>query len=96
MSRLDPLFKPFFALYTAVSLALLLLGLGPALAKAVPAVQEVFVTWGDGQLPPAALWDGMVRASEFLEGLGRVALDYSFSAINIGFGVFIVWLRPRD
>ena len=96
MSRFDPLFKPFFALYTAVSLALLLLGLGPALAKAVPAVQEVFVTWGDGQLPPAALWDGMVRASEFLEGLGRVALDYSFSAINIGFGVFIVWLRPRD
>ena len=89
-------FKPFFALYTAVSLVLLLLGLGPALAKAVPAVQDVFVAWGDGQLPPTALWDGMVSASEFSEGLGRVALDYSFSAINIGFGVFIVWRRPGE
>jgi len=96
VSRFDPLFKPFFALYTAVSIVLLLLGLGPALAKAVPAVQDVFVAWGDGQLPPAALWDGMARASEFSEGLGRVALDYSFSAINIGFGVFIFWRRPRD
>jgi hypothetical protein len=73
-----------------------LLGLGPALAKAVPAVQDVFVSWGDGELPPAALWYGFVGASEFSEGLWRVALDYSFSAINIGFGVFIVWLRPRD
>jgi len=94
--RFDPLFKPFFTLYTAVSVVLLLLGLGPALAKAVPAVQDVFVAWGDGQLPPAALWDGMVRASEFSEGLGRVALDYSISAINIGIGVFIVLWRPRD
>ena len=48
MSRIDGLFKPFFALYTAVSVILLLLGLGPALAKAVPAVQDVFVSWGDG------------------------------------------------
>ena len=96
MSRFDPLFKPFFVLYVTVSVVLLLLGLGPALAKAIPAVQDAFVAWGDGQLPPAALWDGMVRASEFSEGLGRVALDYSFSAINIGFGVFIVWRRPRD
>ena len=39
VSRFDPLFKPFFTLYVAVSVVLLLLGLGPALAKAVPAVQ---------------------------------------------------------
>ena len=62
MSRFDVLFKSFFALYTAVSIMLLLLGLGPALAKAVPSVQDVFVAWGAGQLPPAALWDGMARA----------------------------------
>ena len=67
MSRFDPLFKPFFVLYTTISVGLLLLGLGPALAKAIPAVQDLFVTWGDGQLPPTALWRGMVTASEFSE-----------------------------
>ena len=41
MSRFDPLFKPFFVLYVTVSVVLLLLGLGPALAKAIPAVQDI-------------------------------------------------------
>ena len=50
MSRFDRLFKPFFTLYVTISVVLLLLGLGPALAKAVPAVQDAFVAWGDGGL----------------------------------------------
>lgn len=79
-------FAVFFAMYTASAIFLLLLGLGPALAKAFPAVQETFLAWGRSGGPLATLWLGMARASYFSEDIGRVVLDYLFSTLNIGLG----------
>jgi len=94
--RADFAFLAFFGLYTAASLLLLLIGLGPALAKGMPAVQEAFEGWAQGRGPAASVWMGMAQASQFSESLGRVILDYLFSLLNVGFGIFIVWRRPRD
>ena len=96
MSKHTTAFTIFFAIYTTVAILLLLIGLGPALAKALPAVQGAFERWGQGGGIPGTLWLGMAEASQFSEDLGRVTLDYLFSIVNIGFGVFIVWQRPRD
>ena len=89
-------FAVFFAMYTASAIFLLLLGLGPALAKAFPAVQETFLAWGRSGGPLATLWLGMARASYFSEDIGRVVLDYLFSTLNIGLGVLIVRQRPGN
>ena len=89
-------FLTFFALYTAVGIFLLLLGIGPALSNSLPAVKDTFQAWGDSGGPLAGLWVGMVGASQFSESPSRVVLDYSFSVLNIGLGVFIVLQRPKE
>ena len=96
MPRALPLFPAFFTLYVAVAMFLLLLGLGPPLAKAIPELAELFEVWGEGQGPVSALWRGMAEADHFSEGLVRLTVDYLFSALNVGLGLFIVWQRPRD
>ena len=94
--RSATIFLAMFAVYTAVAIVMLLIGLLPALAKAVPAIRETFEGWAQGGGPTAGFWLGMAQASQFSEGLGRVALDYLFSGLNVGFGIFIVWRRPWD
>ena len=96
MSRFDLAFLAFFGLYTAVGVFLLLLGIGPALSKSLPAVKDTFQVWGDSGGKLAGLWLGMVEAGHFSEGLARLALDYVFSALNVGLGLFLVWQSPRD
>ena len=59
ISRSDLAFLAFSGVYTAVSLLLLILGLGPPLAKALPGLAESFEAWGRGEGPISALWRGM-------------------------------------
>ncbi len=96
MPRGLPVFPTFFALFTAMSVFLLLLGLGPPLAQSIPEVHESFEAWGRGEGPFSALWLGMAEAGHFSHGLGRLALDYTLSVLNVLLGVFLVWQRPRD
>ena len=96
MLRALPTFPALFSVYVAVSVFLLLLGLGPPLAEGLPELAESFEAWGRGEGPLSELWRGMAEAGHFSHGLGRLAFDYVFSALNIGLGVFLVWQRPRD
>ena len=89
-------FLTFFGLYTAVGIFFLLLGIGPALSKSLPAVKDTFQAWGEGGGTFTGLWSGMVEASQFSESLSRVSLDYLFSALSVGLGVFIVLQRPKE
>ena len=94
--RSAPIFLALFAVYTVVAIVMLLIGLVPALAKAVPAIQETLEGWAQGSDAVASFWLGMAQASQYSESLGRVTLDYLFSVLNVGFGIFIVWRRPWD
>ena len=96
MRRSDAAFLALFGLYTAVAIFPLLLGIGPALSNSLPAVKDTFQDWGGSGGTFAGLWLGMVEASQFSESLGRVALDYLFSVLSIGLGVFIVLRRPKE
>ena len=96
MPRALPVFPALFALYVTTAVLLLLAGLGPPLAQALPGVAETFEAWGEGEGPFSELWRGMAESGHFSAGLGRLALDYAFSTLNVGLGVFLVWQRPRD
>ena len=48
MARELPIFPALFALFTAVSVFLLLLGLGPPLGQLLPELRESFEAWGRG------------------------------------------------
>ena len=96
MPRALPVFPALFALYVTTAVLLLLAGLGPPLAGALPGVAETFEAWGEGEGPFSELWRGMAESGHFSAGLGRLALDYAISTLNVGLGVFLVWQRPRD
>ena len=96
MARELPIFPALFALFTAVSVFLLLLGLGPPLGQLLPELRESFEAWGRGDGPFSALWRGMAEAGHFSAGSGRMAFDYALSVLNVALGVFLVWQRPRD
>ncbi|MBI3537069.1 MAG: hypothetical protein HY070_05885 [Chloroflexi bacterium] len=89
-------FAVFFALYTLIAILLLLLGLGSAFATAFAPVRATFESWGSGTSVFELMWRAMARASTLSESTEQIAIDYALSVLNIAFGIFIVWRRPRD
>lgn len=89
------LFLATFAAYTAVAIALLLLGLLAAFAVD-PAIRAMLMDWeaAGGVLAPT--WETAIRAARFAETPPEIAIDYVLSIVNIAVGVFLVWRRPND
>lgn len=92
----DPLGLTVFAGYTIAALLWLALGLAPALAHAWLGVHDTFHAWARGPWVLASLSERIATASHAAEPAGQVVLDYLFSALNLGLGLFLVYLRPRD
>ena len=91
-----PLFQAFFAVYTGAAVLWLLAGLAAALGQAIPALHETYHEWGRGTGLVSELARNAANASHGSDTGGRVLLDYLFSSLNLGLGLFLVWLRPSD
>ncbi len=90
----DWAFAALYGLYAAYTLAVLLSGLGAAAAAVWPGLHESFHLW---ELRPTLLGRAaaaMADASHRTAPLS--AVDYAFSALNLGLAGFLLWLRPRD
>lgn len=96
MSKSNLPFLIFFAVYTAVAISLLLLGLGSGDTAAGLRVYDAFAAIAESDSIPYRLLRGMAAAAQLSEGAGQIALDYFLSVLNLGLGVFIVWRRPGD
>lgn len=96
MSKSNLPFLIFFAVYTAVAIFLLLLGLGSGETAAGLRLFDALtaIAPSDGNLYD--LQRGMAVATQLSESAGQIALDYFLSVLNLGLGVFIVWRRPGD
>jgi signal transduction histidine kinase len=81
-----------FALYVASAILWLLAGLVPALARVFPSFHVALHDWGRGSGLFAEIADHAARASHNSYGSALVVLEYAFSALNVGLGVFL-WLR---
>ena len=84
-----------FAVYAAVAVFMLLLGIGAALAVD-PNVQTVLQSWAKAGGIFGPIWLTTARAARFSEPLGQMTIDYVISAINVGCAIFLVWKRPDD
>jgi hypothetical protein len=83
----DVIFALGFTIYAGVAVALLLSGLS-SLATGGGAVAR----WA--ALGPVA--DGVAAASGHSHPAAMVALDYGASALNLGLGLLLLWLQPRN
>jgi signal transduction histidine kinase len=81
-----------FALYVITAILWLLAGLVPALAKAFPSLHVALHDWGGGSGVFAEVADHAARASHNSYASPLVVLEYAFSALNVGLGVFL-WVR---
>lgn len=84
----DIAFLALFAVFTAAIVVWLVAGLLPALAR-VPAVGDALE--GGGPIARRA-----AAAAATARPGWEVALDYAFSALTLGLGVFLIWRRPED
>ncbi|MBI3521530.1 MAG: hypothetical protein HY071_00345 [Chloroflexi bacterium] len=89
------MFLAAFAVYTAVAVFLLALGLLAA-AAVDPSVRATLQSWAASGGLLAPVWRNMANAARFAETPPEIAVDYILSAINIGVGAFLVWKRPHD
>lgn len=89
-------FMTFFWLFVASAVVWLLLGLAPAIASASPSLHERLHEWGRGSGVISELAENIARASHGAGSAGQVVLDYLFSVFNIGLGLFLIYLRPRE
>ncbi len=96
MLKSNLFFQIFFALYTSVAVALLLFGLGPAVAAGFPGVRSIFENAAQGSDFTGFFFRAMVLAIPYADAPAEIALDYFLSFLNIGLGVFLVWKRPGD
>jgi class 3 adenylate cyclase len=80
-----------FALYTLVAVALLALGLAPALVASPPSLEA---TAGGG--PFGVFAPLIARAMPYVEPAPVIALDYALSLLNLSVGVFLVLRRPDE
>jgi len=91
----DWVFLAPFALYTVLSVALLVLGLGAALAVSEP-VRDRFLQWAQAGGVAGFFWETMGRAARLSEPLPTLLADYFLSILNVACGLLLVWRRPRD
>ena len=84
-----------FAIYTAVALFMLALGIGAALAVE-PAVHAKFLEWSQAGGITGPLWKAMANAARLSEPIPQIVLDYVLSALYVGCALLLVWKKPND
>jgi len=89
-------FLIFFAMYTAGSILLLLLGAGSVLATAFPRVYDLFQNWGQANDIFGWLARAMALGSRITLSPLQIGMDYVLSLLNLGVGILIVVRRPWD
>lgn len=85
----------FIALYVVSAVLWLAAGLAPAVARAWPSVHAALHRLGEGTDLFSTLAENTARASHSAYGMGVVSLEYVFSAINLGLGIFLMLRGPR-
>ena len=85
-----------FLAATVFALAWLFLGALPALGAASPGFHDWLHDVASYGGPFDELAHNAAQASHTVSGGFQVALDYLFSAFNLGLAVVLIWLRPRD
>lgn len=93
--RFGPL-APVFVTFFTFAVAVLALGVVAAVAETNPALHDRLHDAGlsTGVFGRVAL--RMADSSHRTESAWQLALDYGFSAANLGLAAFLFWLRPRD
>ena len=89
-------FEVFFFVLTSLAIVWLTIGLVPALAHAIPDWHDGFHSRGSGDGLIAEFARNIGHSSHSAESLPQVALDYAFSILNIGLGIFLVHRGPRQ
>jgi hypothetical protein len=88
-------FEVFIALYVLSAVLWLAAGLAPAIARAWPSVHAALHRVGGGTDLFSTLAENTARASHSAYSMGVVSLEYVFSAINLGLGIFLLLRGPR-
>jgi signal transduction histidine kinase len=93
----DVLFFGFLAVYTGYAVAALSLGVGAAVAHAVPDLHRNLHLYGfAAETLPERLAQAMAVASHQAESGFQLALDYGFSLLNLILGLYLLYLRPHN
>ncbi|MDP9405079.1 MAG: GAF domain-containing sensor histidine kinase, partial [Actinomycetota bacterium] len=83
-----------YAAYTAYAVAVLVSGLGAALAGVSPGLHDTFHVWGFRETLLGRAGEAMGDAAHRTAPLA--VADYAFSAFNLALAGFLLWLRPRE
>jgi plastocyanin len=89
-------YRIVFAALTAFTIAWLLIGLAPAIVATSPSLYQHFHEWGEGTGLFAELASKTAAASRNSGSALQVVLDYLFSALTLGLGLFLVLKAHRD
>lgn len=90
-------FFGFFALYTAYAIVVLALGVVAAIAHANPDLHASLHLYGfEAVSLPERVAQAMAVASHQAESGGQFALDYGFSFLTLGLGLYLLYLRPHN
>ncbi len=90
----DWLFAVAYAAYAAYAVAVLVSGLGAALAGVSPGLHDTFHVWGFRETLLGRAGEAMADAAHRTAPLA--VADYAFSAFNLALAGFLLWLRPRE
>jgi hypothetical protein len=86
-----------FTAYTFGALSILALGVGAVAASASESLHTAMHDRGFGGLGLIARsYLRMADASHHVPSGTTIAIDYTFSVLNIALAIFLLWLRPRD
>lgn len=77
-------------------LAWLVIGLLPALVAHAAPFRTLVTSWAGGDDGWSRLSRRVLTASASADGVGRVSVDYLFSAVNLALAALLVVRRPRD
>lgn len=94
----DAAFLVLFVLYTFGALAVLVQGVGAVAASTSESVHLAFHDRGFGGVGLAGR--AFLRMADAwhrdFPDASTIAIDYTFSILNIALAIFLLWLRPRD
>lgn len=94
----DVVFLVVFALYTFGALAVLLQGAGAVAASLSEGLHQAFHERGFGAV--GTVGRAFLRMADAwhrdFPSASTIAVDYTFSILNLALAIFLLWLRPRD
>ena len=91
-----PVFPVVFAVVLGTAILWLVLGLLPAIASVSEAFHSALHRWGAGSGVIAETAQKIAQASHSVGSGSQVFFDYLFSFFNLGLGLLLLKLRPRD